>query len=146
MIYQKQKQWAKAQESLLKALEIDPKNALALNNLAWITTKQKTRLDEGVNRAQKAVELALDNLEFQDTLDWVLYTKKDSARAISVLEKASKLKTPSAGVFYHLRILYCEAGRNKDAITTFKKSISINENSLEATDAKARLNSLSVKN
>ena len=54
------------------ALEKDPSQSEALNNVAWILAEGRSSYDEALDYARKAVALKPDDAEFRDTLAFVL--------------------------------------------------------------------------
>lgn len=77
--FQKQ-EWAHAEHSYKKALEIDPNNADAHNNLAWLYYIQGKRLDHAERLATQAIDLNPSKAYiYRDTLDKIRQ-KKESAQ------------------------------------------------------------------
>ena len=72
-----------------KALELDGRNMMALNNLAYILLEYANQPDEGLMFAQKAAEVAPDSPVVQDTLGWAFYRKGMYADALKYLERAA---------------------------------------------------------
>jgi cellulose synthase operon protein C len=70
-------------------VDAKPDNALALNNLAWVSAQQKN--PEALEYAEKANKLAPGNPGFMDTLAMILIDKGDHGRAIDLLKKAGSL-------------------------------------------------------
>ena len=73
-----------------------PNNAIALNNLAWVTAKLKK--DGAVAYAEKAVSLVPDQAAYMDTLAMLLSEKNEYAKALEWQNKAIALQ-PQNGVF-----------------------------------------------
>jgi len=77
--FQKQ-DWAHAEHNYKKAIEIDPNNADARNNLAWLYYIQGKRLDHAERLATQAIDLNPSKAHiYRDTLDKIRQ-KKESAQ------------------------------------------------------------------
>lgn len=87
-IYSLMDEFDKAESLFKKSIELDEKNAIALNNLAWLYCEHKTKLDDGVKYATKAVELDPRNDNYLDTLAEVYFLLEQYDDAIDVMKKA----------------------------------------------------------
>ena len=58
-----------------KALALDSSNIFALNNLAYILSRDTARVDEALTFARKAKELIPESPQVMDTLGWLYYRK-----------------------------------------------------------------------
>jgi tetratricopeptide (TPR) repeat protein len=91
-----------------KVLESQPNNAIALNNLAFLLA-ENGQAAEALKYAEKAVELAPDKPDFEDTLGWVLYRKGLYATAVTHLKSAVS-KGGGTREQYHLAAAYFRTG------------------------------------
>jgi tetratricopeptide (TPR) repeat protein len=80
-IYFQKKEWKKAEGFYQEAIQKDPDNADAFNNLAWLYYTRRENLDQAEKLAQKAVELnpAKEGI-YRDTLEKIRETKKGAAQ------------------------------------------------------------------
>jgi Flp pilus assembly protein TadD len=92
-----------------KALELDGRNMMALNNLAYILLEYANQPDEGLMFAQKAAEVAPDSPVVQDTLGWAFYRKGMYADALKYLERAAS-KQQDSTTKLHLGSAYVKLG------------------------------------
>ncbi|RMG09286.1 MAG: tetratricopeptide repeat protein [Acidobacteria bacterium] len=108
------KNWQEAEKNYRKALEINPDNPIAANNLAWlIATQTQGNLDEALSLAQNAIEKIPNEPAFFDTLGMV-YLKKglysqaieSFRRAILLDETKSKSSTDNLNPTYRLRLAH----------------------------------------
>ncbi|MEZ4598255.1 MAG: tetratricopeptide repeat protein [Syntrophotaleaceae bacterium] len=60
--------WKGAEDSYRDALDRNPENAEAMNNLAWVLLQQGRR-DEARTLAEQAIDACPDNPAFRDTLN-----------------------------------------------------------------------------
>ncbi len=69
--------WKKAEEYYQKAIQKEPDNADAFNNLAWLYYTRKENLDQAEKLAQRAIELNPGKKEtYRDTLEKIRDMKK----------------------------------------------------------------------
>lgn len=141
-IYQLLQRPDDAETAYLKAIETDPANARALNNLAWLAAERKERLDDALRWAIRAIELAPDEVAFQDTLGWVRRARGELDEAAKVFEAAAA-NSDLADIPYRLGIVYSEQGRKREAVAAFKKALEIDNNFANAADAESRIDALS---
>jgi superkiller protein 3 len=142
MVHQIRQNWDEAQKAYQTALAIDPNQAFACNNLAWMNLERQGDLTEALRWAEKAVELAPGVAQFWDTLGWVHRGRGEKDLAVAALKKAVALPHPSADNFYHMGVVYMEAGNHTEAAEALKKALIIQENFAGAQDAKERLSQL----
>ncbi len=107
--------WDAAAGHYRKVLEIQPRNVLALNNLAFLLVERLNQPDEALQLAQKAKELAPDSPAVDDTLGWAYYHKGLYGTAIPHLERAARGKETTALRKYHLAMAYWKAGEHAKA-------------------------------
>lgn len=93
------KQYATAIGQLEAVLKRDPKNVVALNDLAWSYDQQKDA--RALDTAEQAYKLGGDNPTVMDTLGWILIEKGDLPRGLSLLKKAISLAPTSTEIRYH---------------------------------------------
>ena len=98
-----------AMEQFRRTLDVDPGNAQAANNLAYLLMEHGNQVDEALKYAQKAVELAPDQPAFWDTLGWAFYQKRQYSAAIRYLERASASNQDPTWK-YHLAMAYAKSG------------------------------------
>ncbi|MBV9406743.1 MAG: tetratricopeptide repeat protein, partial [Acidobacteriaceae bacterium] len=65
-----------------KVLGIDPQNALALNNLAFLNAESGTNLDQAMTYAERAKKQFPNNPDITDTLGYVYYQKHLNSEAV----------------------------------------------------------------
>jgi tetratricopeptide (TPR) repeat protein len=71
------KEWKEAEGFYRKAIEVEPDNADAHNNLAWLYYTRKENLDQAERLAQKALELNPAKADvYRDTLDKIRKLKE----------------------------------------------------------------------
>jgi putative PEP-CTERM system TPR-repeat lipoprotein len=90
-----------------------PGNALALNNLAWLyEVKHDGR---ALALAERAHDLAPQNIEIIDTLAWLLEKSGDNPRALALLGPIAGDPAASPAMRYHLAVAFARTGHGPDA-------------------------------
>jgi Tfp pilus assembly protein PilF len=114
-----------------KAVENNPGNAQASNNLAYMLTEYGNQPDEALKYAEKAVQLAPTHAAYSDTMGWILYRKGLYTQAIGYLERAN---SDAADVVwkYHLAMAYAKAGNAARGRATLQAALKLNPNVPEA--------------
>ena len=106
---------ALAQDDLTRAearyravLEVQPDNALAMNNVAWLLAKQGK--PGALAMAQKANQLLPDRAPLVDTLSMALEAENKLPEAIEAQKRAITLEPKDPGLTLRLAKLYIKAG------------------------------------
>ncbi len=103
--------FAGAEKLYKEAVQIEPKNAIAYNNLAWVTGQLKK--DGAIAYAEKAIALVPTQPAYLDTLAMLLLDKGDYAKALEWQNKAVALQ-PANGLYkLNLAKIHIKSG-NKD--------------------------------
>ena len=125
------------------ALQVDPRAAVAANNLAWIDANSDgANLDLALQLAQTAKAQLPNQHEVDDTLGWIYYKKGMASRAVEALEN-STLKAPSNPEYaYHLGLAYQKNGDSAKAKAEFERALRLKPDFAGAADAKKILESM----
>ena len=113
-------EWKKAIGAYSQAIELDPKNAQAHNNLAWwlATCPDATLRDPGraLDSAQKAVELAPNEGNYWNTLGAAHYRAEEWSAAIDCLNKSGELRTGGDSFdWFFLAMAHWQLGNQEEA-------------------------------
>jgi tetratricopeptide (TPR) repeat protein len=96
----------------LKALELEPANVIAMNNLANTLASRQAKYDDALFWAQKALGLAPSSPVVEDTIGWIYFRQARFDAAVPFLEKSLKdQERPLA--HYHLAGALVGAGDPK---------------------------------
>jgi tetratricopeptide (TPR) repeat protein len=96
-------------QDYLKALELEPSNASAMNNLADVLASRKSKYDDALFWAQKALAQSPNSPVVEDTIGWIYYREGKYDAALPYLEKSAKaLDRPVA--HYHLAGALAKSG------------------------------------
>jgi tetratricopeptide (TPR) repeat protein len=129
----------KAMADFKKALELDPNNAVAANDLAYMMVENGDNIDVALTLAQTARRLLPDSADTADTLAWVFYKKENYTAARDLLESSVKTYPDSAPIHLHLGLTYSELNDKTDAIAQLKKAQALAPNGKVGKDAGAEL-------
>jgi tetratricopeptide (TPR) repeat protein len=92
-----------------KAVDADPTNIGALNNLAYLLVEHAHAVDEGMKFARRAQQLAPESPSTNDTLGWAYFREGDYTTALSYLSRAVE-NGPTPEEKYHLAAAYIKTG------------------------------------
>jgi tetratricopeptide (TPR) repeat protein len=113
-------------------LERNPRNVLALNNLAWLLAIHDNKGEEARKLIDRAIELAGPGGDLLDTQASVLLALNQPEEAIKKLEDAVQ-QLPTGPRYFHLTQALDKAGRRdaaKEAWIKATKELLLNENLL----------------
>jgi Tfp pilus assembly protein PilF len=129
----------KAEDYYRKALQIQPTQPLASNNLAYLMLENGENVDVALTLAQTARRGMPNSPNSADTLAWAYYHKGTYGFARDLLEDAIKINPNSQTMQYHLGMVYSKLGDKNNAANHLKKSIALAPDSPAAKDARAAL-------
>lgn len=109
------KDFAGASQLYRSALDVQPNNAMVLNNLAWAMGNAKQ--PKALEYAEKANQLAPNQPPYMDTLAMLLADKGDTAKAIEILRKALAISPQASAIQFNLAKLLVRTGRKDEART-----------------------------
>jgi tetratricopeptide (TPR) repeat protein len=125
-----------------KALQIDPSNPVASNNLAYLMVENGQNVDVALTLAQTARRAMPDSPQTADTLAWVYYYKENYYAARDLLEGALWTTPDNASMHLHLGMTYSKMHDNANAVLHLKKAAALAPNSKTSRDANDELSKL----
>jgi tetratricopeptide (TPR) repeat protein len=120
---EREKKYDQAEQYFRKVLEIDPNNALTLNNLGFMLVDKTTRFADALKLIRKAVELEPMNGAYLDSLGWVYFKMGDYEPAEDNLRKAVERTSTDPTVHDHLGDLYEKTNRVRLAAAQWELSL-----------------------
>ena len=129
----------KAMDDYKKALQLDPSNGAAANNLAYMMVENGENVDVALTLAQTARRLLPESADTADTLAWVFYYKENYTAARDLLESSVKTYPDSAPIHLHLGLTYSKLNDKTDAVAQLKKAEALAPNGKVGKDAAAAL-------
>ena len=103
-----------AERAYRATLELDPDNAIAMNNLAYLLAERGTDLELALGFARRAGELMPEDADAMDTAGWVQLKRKQVDAAIELFAKALSKDGGNEGYRQHL-LLALEAKADRGA-------------------------------
>jgi tetratricopeptide (TPR) repeat protein len=121
-LYEEAQDYDKAAQVYRKLIDRDPKDASALNNLAYALAVREHQPAEALPLAERALLLQPRNPTIADTVGWIKHLLGDHAGALKLLEPAAKALPENADVQLHVAVVYAASGRIADATAALKRA------------------------
>jgi tetratricopeptide (TPR) repeat protein len=143
-IYESKNQWDQAKEMYQRALNIQPDNPQASNNLAYVILQQGGNVDVALSMAQTARRGMPDSPNAADTLGWAYYQKGVYHSAIDLFREALRLNEKRGGaedpiVHYHLGLAYQKSNQPAQARQQLERVLKLSPNNADARKALSEL-------
>jgi tetratricopeptide (TPR) repeat protein len=122
-IYEREKQFDKAEEQFRKVLNVNPKNAAALNYYGYMLADRGLRLDEAQDMIQRALDQEPFSGAYLDSLGWVYYKQNKLADAETTMRKAVERESHDPTIRTHLGDVYAKQGKMEQAATEWEKAL-----------------------
>ncbi|MGH9746191.1 MAG: tetratricopeptide repeat protein [Candidatus Acidiferrales bacterium] len=123
-IYERQKQYDKAEQEFRKVLDVNPTNASVLNYYGYMLADRGLRLDEAFSLIQRAVTEDPGNGAYLDSLGWAYFKQGKLAEAEESLRKAADKSPHDPTVLGHLAEVYVKLGRTERAAELMERAMS----------------------
>jgi len=122
-MYERQKDYDKAEKTFRQVVDADPSNASALNYLGYMLADRGVRLDEAQQLIERAMKLDPNNYAYLDSLGWVYYRQNKLPEAEQQLTRSVQLSGKDATIHDHLGDVYFKQGKIKEAIAQWQSSL-----------------------
>jgi tetratricopeptide (TPR) repeat protein len=133
----------KAETYYRQALQIQPQQPVAANNLAYRMLENGEQVDVALSLAQIARQAMPNSPITADTLAWAFYHKSAYQYARDLLEGATEVMPDNANMQYHLGMVYSKLHDKRNASVHLKKALSQANDPHTIRDTKAALQGLS---
>jgi tetratricopeptide (TPR) repeat protein len=120
-VYALQQDFTSAEQVYRDVLKAEPKNPVALNNLAWILAPRPEAAGQAMAFADRAIELYGASGEMLDTRARILIAAGKYDRALSDLKDALN-QSPSPLRYFHLALAQWKMDRPDDAVKSFREA------------------------
>jgi Flp pilus assembly protein TadD len=115
-----------ARQAYEDALKLDPRNGVAMNNLAYLLAQEDGESDKALEYARRAQELLPDMPEVSDTLGWVHMKKGQTDEAIRIFREAIGKQPAHASFHYHLAMALSQKGDRAGALAEARTALENN--------------------
>ncbi len=115
-MYERQKDFEKAEAEFRKVLARNPENASALNYLGYMLADRNVRLEESFQMIKKAVDLDPGNAAYLDSLGWIYFRMGKFHEAELALKQALQRMSKDPTIHDHLGDVYFEQGDLRQAV------------------------------
>lgn len=134
-----------SEDTLQRILASEPNNATALNNLGYFLVERNERLPEALGMIKRAVSAEPNNPSFLDSLGWAYFKLGQLEEAERYLSDAARRNPSSVVIHEHLGDLYQRRGKSEQALSAWRKALSLSIAAAETSRIKAKLNGASDK-
>ena len=131
-VYERQKEYEKAEVEFKKVLDVNPKNAQVLNYYGYMLADRGLRLEEAHDLIQRAVDLDPLNGAYLDSLGWVYFKQNKLEDAEAMLRKAVDHEPHDPTIRSHLGDVLAKEGHLDQAAAEWEKSLNEWHRSLPA--------------
>jgi tetratricopeptide (TPR) repeat protein len=115
-----------------QAVKLDPRNAVALNNLAFLMAESGGDLDQALTYAQRAEQMLPSMNEVSDTLGWIYLKKNLSDNAMDIFQRLVTRAPDNSTYRYHLGMALSQKGDRPRAIKELQQALRSNPSKEEA--------------
>jgi tetratricopeptide (TPR) repeat protein len=116
-------------------LTLEPRAALAANNLAAIFADEGERMDRAQQLGEMASEQWPADAEIQDTLGWIYYRRQSYGLAIRQFQRSVTADPRNPTFHYHLGLAHSKNGETDRAREALERALRLNPRLAEAREA-----------
>ena len=120
---ERSRQWPRAAQDFLTALELAPDQPFVLNNLGYSWVDKGLHLKRALAMIEKAVRLRPNDGFIVDSLGWAHYRLGAYGRAARTLERAITLSPYDSAINDHLGDAYWRVGRRMEARFQWRRAL-----------------------
>ncbi|MBL6934345.1 MAG: tetratricopeptide repeat protein [Alphaproteobacteria bacterium] len=133
------KLWQRAEDDLLRALELQPGQPYVLNYLGYSWVDQGINLERAREMIEQAVKLKPRDGYIVDSLGWVLFRFGEFEGAVRELERAVELRPHDSTINDHLGDAYWRTGRRNEARFQWRRALNLDPTPELAAALEAKL-------
>jgi tetratricopeptide (TPR) repeat protein len=117
-------------------IDLDPKNANALNYLGYTYADLGIRLDEAEELVREALKYKPDDGYITDSLGWVYYQRGDYETALVHLLRAAELAPDDPVILEHVGDAYRKLDEPEKALEYYRRSLEKRDPAEDAEDVR----------
>ena len=144
-VYERQKDYEKAEGTFRKVLEINPDHAASLNYLGYMLADRGVRLEESLDLIKRAVDLDPNNGAYLDSLGWAYFKLNRIDEAELYLKKALDRVRKDSTIHEHLGDVYYRKGAYEEARAAWELSLKCGQDEEEIRKVQKKVDDLKVK-
>ncbi len=122
---ERSRQWDRAEQDFLKALELEPDQPFVLNYLGYSWVEQGKNLAQARDMLERAVAQRQDDGYIVDSMGWALYKLGEFTDAVVYLERAVALHPQDPVINDHLGDAYWRVGRRDEARIQWRRALGL---------------------
>jgi len=144
LLYEQAEQFDRATERYQRVLDVQPNNAIALNNLAYSMAVRQKSPAEALPLAKRAAAGAPNDGTVLDTLAWIEHLLGDDATAAKQIAQAVVRARANPEIRLHAAVIYAASGARAVAEIELKEALRLDP-SLESRDEVRQVRSALAK-
>ncbi len=144
-MYERQKDYDRAEETFRRVLELNPQHAASLNYLGYMLADRGVRLEESLEFIKKAVDLDPNNGAYLDSLGWAYFKLSRVDEAETYLKKALERVRRDPTIHEHLGDVYYQKGQFKEAGAAWELSVKNGQDPEEIRKVQKKVEDLKIK-
>ena len=110
-------------EVMQKILEVEPKNANALNYIGYTYAEMGINLAEAHRMIKAALEIEPEDGYIMDSLAWVYYRMGQHKKALEVILEAARRVPKDPVIQEHLGDIYLSLGKKAKAAEAYQRAL-----------------------
>jgi len=142
IILTRQNKAEEARAHFERALQLNPRAAVAGNNLAWYYANNGGNLDTALQLAQMAKAEIPESASVTDTLGWIYYQKGLATLAVATLREAVQQSPSDPSIHFRLGLAYLKNGNKLEARSTLQQVLKLDPRFADADEVRRVLATL----
>jgi tetratricopeptide (TPR) repeat protein len=130
-LYERSKEYGKAEASFRDVLARDPLNAPALNYLGYMFADRGERLEEAVELIERALKIDPENGSYLDSLGWALFKQRKLDQARRCLSRAAEQLPANSVVQEHFGDVLSALEQPREAIAAWQRALAGDRESID---------------
>ncbi|MBA4313426.1 MAG: hypothetical protein C0417_12455 [Chlorobiaceae bacterium] len=122
LVYDELKRFDDSDSMYERALRLDPKNHLLLNNFGYSLAERGIELERALKMSKEAINQQPENQSYLDTYGWIFYRLGNYNEAEEWIRRAIELGSKSSVIHDHLGDIYFKLSNKEKAIEYWQKA------------------------